>query len=86
MLTKYHGSDILWFMNTLIIKAVEICGTQEALGKAVGQTQKHVWNWIHRDKRLAAEHCIPIEKATKGAIKRYELRPDIYPPEEYMHE
>jgi len=68
-------------MNNLIQKAVEICGSQVALAKAVGKTQKHVWNWINRDKRVPAEYVLLIEKATQGKVTRHELRPDIYPVE-----
>jgi DNA-binding transcriptional regulator YdaS (Cro superfamily) len=69
-------------MNTLIKKAVDICGSQVALAKAVGKTQKHVWNWMNRDKRVPAEYVLDIEKATNGQVSRHELRPDIYPPED----
>ena len=73
---------IVVIMNKQIEKAAKICGSQVALAKAVGKTQRHVWNWIHRDKKIPAEYVIPIEKATNGQVSRHELRPDIYPPEE----
>lgn len=62
-------------------KAVKIMGSQTALGKAIGKSQAHVWAWLHRDKRAPAEQVIAIEKVS--GVPRYELRPDIYPPEEY---
>lgn len=68
-------------MNILIKKAADICGSQVALAKAVGKTQKHVWNWINRDKKVPAEYVLDIEKAVNYKITRHELRPDIYPPE-----
>jgi DNA-binding transcriptional regulator YdaS (Cro superfamily) len=60
-------------------RAVEIAGGQTALAHALGVQQAHVWNWLNRNKRLPAEYVIPVERATKGKVKRHELRPDIYP-------
>ncbi len=45
-------------------------------------TQQAVWNWSNRGA-VPAEYAIPIEKELDGAIHRSQLRPDIYPPEEY---
>jgi malate synthase len=41
-------------------------------------SRQWIWNWLHRDKLVPAEMCIPIEKATGGTVTRYELRPDVY--------
>lgn len=59
-------------------RAISICGGQTALGKAVGKTQSHVWNWLHRSGRVPADMAASIERATKGKVKREQLRPDIY--------
>jgi DNA-binding transcriptional regulator YdaS (Cro superfamily) len=59
-------------------RAVEICGGQTGLARACGVKQAHVWNWLRRDKRVSAETAIQIEAATKGAVTREELRPDIF--------
>lgn len=40
-----------------------------------------VWNW--RNRGVPAEYCIAIEKELDGKVSRCQLRPDIYPPEEY---
>jgi DNA-binding transcriptional regulator YdaS (Cro superfamily) len=72
-------------MKTFIEKAVDVCGGQTALAKIIGKSQNHVWNWVHRDSKVPAESCIPIEKATDGAVHRSDLRPDIYPPDEYKN-
>jgi DNA-binding transcriptional regulator YdaS (Cro superfamily) len=64
-------------------RAVRIVGGQTALARACGGgcRQQHVWNWIHRDRRVPAEFVLAIERATGGRVLRHELRPDIYPPE-----
>lgn len=62
-------------------KAIKITGGQTALAKALNVTQANIWNWLNRDNSVPAERVLHIEKLTK--VPRYELRPDIYPPEEY---
>jgi DNA-binding transcriptional regulator YdaS (Cro superfamily) len=64
-------------------KAVDVVNGQTALAKLIGGgvTQAHVWNWLNRDKRVPIDRVLAIEKIT--GVPRYELRPDIYPPEEY---
>lgn len=64
-----------------LIKAIEIAGGQTNLARLINKTQAHISVWVNRDKRVAAEYAIKIEKFT--GVPRYELRPDIYPPEEY---
>lgn len=61
-------------------RAVEIAGGQTALAKKIGGgvKQAHVWNWLHRDKRVPAEFTIKIERATNGEVRARELRPDMY--------
>jgi len=66
-------------MKTELEKAVEVCGGQTALARAIGVQQPHVWNWLNRAHGVVpAEYCMKIEAATKGAVTRYELRPDVF--------
>ena len=65
-------------MSKIIQKAVESAGGQAALARAVGVKQQHVWNWLNRDRRVPAERCADIERATNGAVTRAELRPDVF--------
>lgn len=44
----------------------------------IGRKQGHVGKWLHRDKKVPAELCIAIETAVRGAVTRYELRPDVF--------
>lgn len=62
-------------------KAIKIAGGQTALGKHLNKTQAHIWVWLNRDRKVPAKYAIQIEKFT--GVPRHELRPDIYPPEEY---
>ncbi len=71
-------------------KAIESAGGQTALAEICKTVktprggafkQGHIWKWL-RIGRVPAEYVITIEKATD--VKRYELRPDIYPQDEYQ--
>ncbi len=64
-------------------RAISFCGSQAELARRIGGTikQPHVWGWLHRGARqVPAEHCAAIERATAGAVSRYELRPDVFGP------
>ena len=61
-------------------KAIDIAGGQTALAKLIGGVnQRHIWNWLNRDKQVPAERVLAIEAALEGRVSRNELRPDIYP-------
>lgn len=61
-----------------LTRAIEVCGSQAALARAVGVKQAHIWNWLNRDKKVPGEFVMRIEQATGGQVTRYELRPDIF--------
>lgn len=69
--------------KNLLKKVISIVGSQALLAKAIGVKQPAISHWLHRDKNIPAEYAIKIERATNGAVTRYELRPDIYPPDEH---
>lgn len=65
-----------------LVRAIEIAGSQAALGKLIGTSQQRVWTWLHNlEGKVPAEFVLPIEAATDGAVSRHELRPDLYPRE-----
>jgi DNA-binding transcriptional regulator YdaS (Cro superfamily) len=68
--------------NPIVQKAIKIAGGQSALARLIGGKvrQQHVRLWLHMD-RIPAERAIQIEEATKGAVSRSELRPDLWPEE-----
>ena len=56
--------------------ACDLCGGQAALADQIGVKQQHVWNWLNRPGGVPPEHCAAIQSATKGAVMRWDLRPD----------
>ncbi|QBQ56609.1 helix-turn-helix domain-containing protein [Nitrosococcus wardiae] len=64
-------------MKTPIPKSIEIVGSQTALARSCGVRYQAVQKWIKKG-RVPAERVSAIERATKGRITRYELRPDIF--------
>lgn len=68
-------------MHTSALKrAIEILGGQTALARVCGVQQGQVWNWLHRNRKTPPQYVLPIERATHGAVTRYELRHDIFGP------
>lgn len=68
--------------NTIIEKAIAVVGSQKELARRIGGKvkQQHIHRWLYLTKCLPAERAIQIEIATDGAVTRYELRPDLWPP------
>ena len=53
--------------------------SQVAVAAAVGVTPQAVSEILKRDKRVPAEWCLKLERATGGAVTAHDLRPDLYP-------
>ena len=62
-------------------KAIDQCGGQSSLASKIGKKQAHVSTWLNRDKKVPAEMVLKIERVS--GVPRHELRPDVYPPDEY---
>lgn len=64
-----------------IQKAINHMGGQLALAQALKIRGKNpsmtVYQWTKRG--VPANRVLDIERVTKGAVTRYELRPDLYP-------
>lgn len=60
-----------------INKAIHLLDGVTNVAKMMGVTYPCVIGW--RKRKLPVKYVIPIEKATKGAVTRYDLRPDLYP-------
>lgn len=69
-------------------KAAEVLGGQAALASACGfNDRRHVWPWFNTDRRVPAEHCPAIERATRNVAAEKgdaelivvceDLRPDV---------
>lgn len=66
--------------SSALAKAIQICGSQAALATKIGATQQRVSLWLKKPKcGVPAEYVLPIERATRSAVTRFELRPDLYP-------
>lgn len=69
--------------NSTLRIAIELIGSQKEVAKLCGIKQSSVSNWLRRSKKIPSRHVLTIERATEGKVKRWQLRPDLYPPEEY---
>lgn len=64
-----------------INKAIQIAGGVKELCLLLDiKTEMTIRQWVKRDS-VPAERVISIERVT--GVPRHELRPDIYPPNEY---
>lgn len=57
-------------------------GGPTAAAKAIEKPQSSVSEALSQRKKVPAEWCIPIERATGGKVKRHQLRPDLYPADD----
>lgn len=67
-------------MKAALERAIEVCGSQAALARAIGVKQGHVWYWLRKSGQVPAEQAEKIERATSRAVTRQDLRPDIFGP------
>lgn len=58
-------------------KLIEFFGTQNNIAKAAKVSQPAVSYW--RINGISSKKVILLERLTKGFIKRFEMRPDLYP-------
>ena len=62
--------------TTSIQRASEAVGGKAALARLVGVKPPTVQQWATGARSVPIERCVAIERATKGAVTRKELRPD----------
>lgn len=58
-------------------RAVAIYGSQSRLAEAIGYSQHAVWHALKR-QRVSPEMALAIHSATRGKIRKEQLRPDIF--------
>jgi len=63
-------------MNEKVKKATEICGSQSALARICGVSQPTVNGWLN-GADMDVKYIPSIIKATNGAVKPEDLRPDV---------
>ena len=64
-------------MTSPVQRAVLITGGVTKLAKEVNVTPPAVSQWISGIRRVPAERCPAIERATGGAVRCEDLRPDV---------
>jgi DNA-binding transcriptional regulator YdaS (Cro superfamily) len=62
-------------------RAVRLLGSQVKTGRAIGVSPQAVSEVMRRGRRVPAEWCLKLQKATDGAVTAHALRPDLYPKE-----
>jgi Uncharacterized protein conserved in bacteria, prophage-related len=66
-------------ISSLIKMAVNIAGSQSELARQVGVTPQAVHAWLEGGP-IHPHSALRVERATNGAVRREELRPDIFGP------
>lgn len=62
--------------NAAAQRAADLLGGNSALAKACGVTPQAVSQWANGGRPIPERRCVAIERLTKGAVTRQELRPD----------
>lgn len=60
-----------------ITKAIEALGSAAKLAEAVGVSVQSIYFWKNGARGIPAERCPDIERATGGAVRCEDLRPDV---------
>lgn len=58
-------------------RAIAAVGSATALALQLGVTSAAVGQWKSGERRVPAERCPEIERATLGVVRCEELRPDV---------
>ena len=61
----------------VIDKVADIVGSQRALADLLGVSRGAVNQWKDEGRKVPAEHCPLIERATGGQVRCEDLRPDV---------
>lgn len=61
-----------------IERAVQLHGSQAKLAMEVGCSQQYISWLLNGANQISAEMAVAFDRATGGAVSRYELRPDIF--------
>jgi DNA-binding transcriptional regulator YdaS (Cro superfamily) len=51
-------------------------GSQAALARAVKVPRQLIGTWGRGERSIPIRHCLPIERATRGEVMRWDLRDD----------
>jgi DNA-binding transcriptional regulator YdaS (Cro superfamily) len=59
---------------------INIVGGQKELATMIGVSQQTISHWKVNDFDIPAEMVVALEKATRGEIPRWQVRPDLWEP------
>ena len=59
-----------------IQQAIKFFGSQADMADAMNVKQPTVSEWARGARPVPIERCVDLERLTKGAVKRWDLRPD----------
>jgi DNA-binding transcriptional regulator YdaS (Cro superfamily) len=62
----------------LVLKAVELAGSQSILAEKIGRSQQQVSALCTRASSISAEDALAIHWATKGKVPASSMRPDLW--------
>ncbi|MCG8985838.1 helix-turn-helix domain-containing protein [Delftia acidovorans] len=51
-------------------------GSKAVLARAIGAHPPDLSDWLSGKRAVPVHHCVAIERETKGAVSRRDLRPD----------
>lgn len=60
-----------------IKKVCKVLGSQRRLAELLGVTPATINQWVSGRRPVPSERCIDIERATVGAVRCEDIRPDI---------
>lgn len=66
---------------TKLNQAIELLGGRPAFAAALRVSPQMVWNWVHRDTTIPAQHCPTIERLTGGKV----VCEDFWPNAEWAY-
>ncbi len=65
-------------INPVVERAIKLSGGLSALARQLSVKPPTVWQWLKKKRPVPSSRCIPIQRATNGAITCCELRPDVF--------
>jgi DNA-binding transcriptional regulator YdaS (Cro superfamily) len=64
--------------NPAVERAIRAAGSQTALADKLGLPQSAISKRLHGQVPVTAEWAVEVERVLRGAVKRHDLRPDLW--------
>jgi DNA-binding transcriptional regulator YdaS (Cro superfamily) len=64
--------------NPAVQRAILAAGSQKALADKLGLPQSAISKRLNGQVPVTAEWAVEVERVLRGAVKRHELRPDLW--------